>query len=325
MEDEWLWREPEICMKMIKEAFLDETREVSVNELHKLIYDPVSFRARLHEMLRNEEAGVPRGAIPPVESLDELAVADIPPAESLLGDGLLNRGGLMWIHANSGTGKTFLALQLAASMALARPWLGQKTDPTPKTVLYLQGELGRSWWQKRAKMLRVFYDVESLRGIFFCHRIFPLMTVTHEFKKVITSCDGLQRLGAMVKEYEPDVVFLDPLSAFYALRENDTDLNREFINQVLEFRREHNMTLVIVHHDRKAQDKMHSEMRGSGTLEAGADSSLQLTKDFKKNITKLHWNKVRHAMTPPLLRLEQLKENRGFFTEAPKEENEKQK
>lgn len=317
MEDGWLWREPEACMKMIQEAFLDETREAGINELLKLAHDPPAYRERLRGMLADEEIGSPRRVLIPVESLDELAAADIPPAESLLGDGLLNRGGLMWIHANSGTGKTFLALQLAASMALARPWLRWKVDPTPKTILYLQGELSRSWWQRRAKMLRTFYDVEYLRGVYFCHRIFPLMT--HDHWKRTVSCEGLGRLAALVEEHEPDVVFLDPLSAFYALKENDTDLNREFVNQILEFRRKYNMTIVIVHHDRKGQEKATSEMRGSSVLEAGADSSLQLTKDFKKKITKLQWTKVRHAMTPSLMRLEQTEKNRGFFTEAAEE------
>ncbi|MCK5558834.1 MAG: AAA family ATPase, partial [Candidatus Hydrogenedentes bacterium] len=181
--------------------------------------------------------------------------------------------------------------------------------------------LGRSWWQRRSRKLRDFYNVESLRNILFCHEFFPLMT--HNYKKNTVSTVGLHRLAALTEKYEPDVIFLDPLSAYYGLRENDTDLNRAFVNAILKYRRFYNQTLVIVHHDRKAQAKATEEMRGSGALEAGADSSVQLTRDFKRGVTKLQWNKVRHARTPLLVKLEQKKGNSGFFTEAPRDEPKK--
>ena len=58
-------------------------------------------------------------------------------------DGLLQRSGLSVIYGPTGSRKTFLALDIALSIARGVPWCGRDTEVGP--VLYLAAEAGRTF------------------------------------------------------------------------------------------------------------------------------------------------------------------------------------
>ncbi len=173
-----------------------------------------------------------------VESLPELNAAHLRMAKSVLGTSLLNESGLMWIHAADGAGKTLLALQLAASMASEDvKWLGYPTGAKTHRVLYLQGELSRSWWQVRARNVKTWAEPAKLDALSFCHsRLVIAKTLPGKRWDPTMDFSGLITLGRLVDKYKPEIIFLDPLGSFYGLEENSTDQNREFINRLLDFR-----------------------------------------------------------------------------------------
>ena len=307
------------AIQSMNAAHAESERERRLEKLRLLneAGDHSGYLTELTNLVELEKRGARSLQTPDVESLSELNVAELSAAESVLGYGLLNEGGLMWLHAPDGAGKTLLALQMASSIALGRPWLDEY-DCRPKRVLYLQGELGRPWWQKRTRQLMEYEEGRShstemvidLSDLLFCHTHFPLARVRKQGRQWYTDMSGIGTLEAMIREHRAEVVFIDPLSKFYGLEENSTDQNREFVNRLLDLRLATGATLVILHHDRKSKDG-ESEMRGSSALSADADSKARLqhvaqktsSRGFKAAETYLVWEKVRHAAKPARLRL----------------------
>lgn len=298
----------ERCVNSVLEAYMDRDRGNALQKLWGLTEDPTQYKAQLQTMLRMEDVIAPMGPLPCIESVTALNAIELEPATSLLGDGLLNKRGLMWIHAASGVGKTFLALQLAGAMATGQDWLGF-TVPKISRVLYLQGEVDRSWWKERSLALAREMGVRKagLESLYFCHDRWAMARWT--YKGDVLCTQGLKTLGLMAQRLGAEVVFVDPFAKYTAVPENSTDANRELVNALDEFRQKYALTLVLCHHDRKPQPGSPPEMRGSNVLEAEADSSIQLS--YTKEHTRLVWKKVRHTMAPPHMILARTKN--GFF------------
>jgi hypothetical protein len=301
----------ERAVQAILEAWRCRGREYHANRLVKLSGDREQYMAELNAMMKLEEE-VLADDLPAVETLPELNAAKLRMAASVLGTSLLNECGLMWIHAADGAGKTLLALQLAASMASEDvKWLGYTTGDKAYRVLYLQGELSRSWWQVRTRRLKAWADPAKLDTLSFCHsRLVIAKTLPGKRWSPLMDFSGLVTLGKLVDKYRPEIIFLDPLGSFYGLEENSTDQNREFINRLLDFRRERDVTMVLVHHDGKPQPKMRATMRGSSTLRGAGDCSVVIDVMAKGKV-RLRFDKVRHAATPEPMKMERT--HHGFF------------
>lgn len=70
-------------------------------------------------------------------------ISSLPPVRWLV-RGILPADGLAAIYGASGSGKTFLALDLLAAVARGQAWFGNKTLPSPVTYVALEGETGMS-------------------------------------------------------------------------------------------------------------------------------------------------------------------------------------
>lgn len=70
-------------------------------------------------------------------------ISKLPPVKWLV-RGILPAQGLAALYGASGSGKTFLALDLLAAVARGQPWFGNKTLPSPVTYVALEGEAGMS-------------------------------------------------------------------------------------------------------------------------------------------------------------------------------------
>ena len=70
-------------------------------------------------------------------------ISKLPPVRWLV-RGVLPAEGLAALYGASGSGKTFLALDLLAAVARGQSWFGSKTVPSPVTYVALEGETGMS-------------------------------------------------------------------------------------------------------------------------------------------------------------------------------------
>jgi hypothetical protein len=81
---------------------------------------------------------------------EELLAADIKPREMLL-DPILPEQGLVMLYGYRGTGKTYIALGIAAAVARGGSFLAWKAV-RPRTVLYVDGELPGKTMQERLRL-----------------------------------------------------------------------------------------------------------------------------------------------------------------------------
>jgi hypothetical protein len=95
-----------------------------------------------------------------VSSLAELPSAD---EQSIVGEGILTRGGKLLIHGASGVGKTTLAHDLGGCLSVGRPWVGRFAVDAPRRVLCVQGELSLPEMSSHAQqLLGAGYDAPGL-------------------------------------------------------------------------------------------------------------------------------------------------------------------
>lgn len=180
-------------------------------------------------------------------------------------------GSVSFLHASSGVGKSYLGIQLAASIASGVDYLGCSllACPFPKKVLYIQAEMPDAWWQPRTQMLERSFGGALNSNLILINDRFTLA----DNDKWSNFLPHYEVIETLIKQHRPDVVFMDPLSGFYDLTESNTDLNRKFMARLTQMAIFHNIGLVFIHHDRKDQagNTMHT-MRGSSAFSDWATS-----------------------------------------------------
>lgn len=108
------------------------------------LIDPARLlRARLEADTEADTAGAaaPAAATPRYKLLTAAEMAGRPPVEWLV-SGVLPRTGLAAIYGPSGSGKSFLALDMFCAIDRGVPWFGRKTKKAPITYICLEGAAG---------------------------------------------------------------------------------------------------------------------------------------------------------------------------------------
>ena len=215
-----------------------------------------------------------------------------------LSNGILPLRSKMLLFGEPKSGKSFLAMQLAHSVAESLPWLGFQPHPDPNLnpiTMYLQSEISE--------------------GEFKC-RLMPLSPSPTMFVETV---HGLTLLGSdtdklwkRLRVIQPSVLVLDPL---YMLMEGDitnishiTIVNRT-IDQIID---EFGCSVVIIHHSRKLTEEQSRDSLlnalGSVAIPAFYDSILWIER--KDTFMLLHFA-LRHDRSPDPLPIYQRED--GLF------------
>lgn len=112
---------------------------------------------------------------------------------------LIERGTVILTAADSGAGKSFLFMHLAACMSLERPWLGKATHG--KRVLFIDNENHARIVRKRLKMLGMEHDHEE--NIRYFNRL----------GVQLGAGNWLDRTLSEVEAFQPDVIVIDTVSS----------------------------------------------------------------------------------------------------------------
>jgi hypothetical protein len=174
--------------------------------------------------------------------------------------GVLGRGELAILFGDSYTGKSFLALDWALSMAHGSPWLGR--DVTEGKVLYIAMEGARTL-HKRELAWSAHRRLPSGAANFTAYpRVVNLM---HD--------DSVTALAGYIEREGFDLVIIDTLSrSLNGANENDTGEMGTYVAALSRLKEaREGCTVLAVHHSRKDDPEV---MRGSGTLFAGVDRVL---------------------------------------------------
>lgn len=195
---------------------------------------------------------------------------------SLVGRGLLPVGGKLVLGGAPKSNKSYIALNMALSLALGRPLFGALYpggDPLfpvkrPCRVLYIEQEIGEQGLQERLDSLTEGLELVGLE-FFIKSRDTGMRMDTEPGRKLI---------GQEIEQVKPDVTFLDPLAKFHLSDENSAQAMGAIMRVGDHWIEDHGTALVYIHHTghqhpdnpRRGGDKL----RGSSAIFADADSII---------------------------------------------------
>jgi len=174
--------------------------------------------------------------------------------------------------------KTYLALDIALSVASATPCLGTFPVRDPGTVLIYMAEDSQATIKERILALCRHRDL-ALDAL-------PIHVITAPVLRLDLPADR-HRLATTLEIYKPKLLVLDPLVRMHAVNENDAKEISALLGYLRELQRSHRTSVLLVHHARKNGSSSASggqNLRGSGDLHAWSDSSLYLRRRGHKVI-----------------------------------------
>jgi hypothetical protein len=217
-----------------------------------------------------------------------------PPVKFIL-PGLVPEGATLLVSRPK-LGKSWLVLDVAIATAAGRFTLGE-IEPSPGDVLYLALEDGRGRLQRRiTKLLLTFSGAWP-----------PRLTIATEWPRADQG--GLADINEWIVAAElPRLVIIDTLARFRRLSAGKTQIYADdyaAISDLQKLASEHNVGIIIVHHDRKNEaEDVFDTVSGSLGLAAAADTVLIMKRqagsvtlyvrgrDIEESETALQFDKV---------------------------------
>ena len=159
--------------------------------------------------------------------------------------GLLPEGYACVLAGSSGTGKTYIALTLAALYILetkkpALVWLSEDLSESS----YRIGQMFRNvqlWKENRALLEENLMYVEKL----------PEPLIVKEFGTISVNTKMLSSLKKYIRDF--GFIVLDPLSNFYGQEENNNTMMRMFMNAIQSLVFKTNKIILLTHHTGKVK------------------------------------------------------------------------
>ena len=222
--------------------------------------------------------------------VDTYGLDDIAEPVPLVGD-ILYRDSLVWLIGRPGSGKSFIALDLAGSIGAKETWQGLATQGGG--VLYLAAE-GAAGVKQRVRAW------ESSTG--------HAMTGVHFLPVPVQAADpgAWAALVALVAELGVVLVVVDTQARVtVGMEENSATDMGTFVERLEELRRASGACVLVVHH----QGRSGEHMRGSTALEGAANTVIRVTKDEDEitlecvkqkdapEFDKIHLRLVKHGLS----------------------------
>lgn len=204
-----------------------------------------------------------------LQSADELA--NLPPLSWRI-RGILPMSGVVSVYGPTGSGKTFLALDMAAAIAEGRNWFGAKTIAGPVIYCALEGEYGIA---QRVQALRSWRE-ETLDGILFLTQPLSLLERDNIAELVKAICTA----GA-----DGGLVILDTLNraAPGADENSSVDMGR-IIEAAKRLQSALGGLVMLVHHTGKDVAK---GLRGHSSLLASLDAAIEVSRSGDRRAWKV--------------------------------------
>lgn len=220
-------------------------------------------------------------------------------------DRLCERGDVLVLGGQSGSGKSFLALGLVLAMAAGRRVWGGFEVSTPGRVVYLDAEMGERRMTRRAHRIARGLGIEAADIENRAHLLpgaFPL--------------DDEERFEALKDELlrfrgrgSVDFLVFDTLRRFMAGEEQDSGSVARYFSRVKELQAAlGGPTVLIVHHTRKRSKTdgpdAGDRLRGSSDILAAADSVLLVDGKTDGLLRMLNPKNRERELAPFAVRLE---------------------
>lgn len=209
---------------------------------------------------------------------DELGPGDPPPRPWHVPNMVPGRA-VTLLQGDGGTGKSVLALQLAASTVLGRPWLGQ--DVRKGNALYLSAEDDRDEIHRRLSAITLDHGLalDSLPGL----KILDLCGQDAVMAEADRSgrlhpTDRWAQFADLARGWEPALIALDNLADVFAGEENSRPQARQFIGLLQGLAADLGAAIVLIGHPSLAGMASGTGSSGSTAWNNSVRSRLYLTR-----------------------------------------------
>jgi hypothetical protein len=199
-------------------------------------------------------------------------LAAIAPEDAWLIDGLWGAHHVGVLGGPPKTTKTWLALDMAISVASGTPCLGRFTCARPGPVLLFAAEDSEEMLRRRIDSLCASRAL-SLPDI-------PLYVITEPSLRLDLP-SYQQKLSQTLAAVKPELLILDPFVRLHRQNENDAGAVSALLGYLRELQRRHLSAVLLVHHTRKngTSSSPGNSLRGSSDVHAWGDDMLYLRRD----------------------------------------------
>lgn len=165
--------------------------------------------------------------------------------------------------------KSFLALDIAVSVASGQPCLRQYPVPRPGKVLLFPAEDSLPVVRQRLE------GIAAAAQVAFAS--LPIEVITAPTLRLDTPADR-QRLSNTVQQLQPTLLILDPLIRLHRVDENDATQIAGLLSFLRQLQRQFKLAVLLVHHARKDSNSSRpgQALRGSSELHGWGDSNLYM-------------------------------------------------
>ena len=197
---------------------------------------------------------------------DEDYLMAMPPVDWMV-DGVLTQHGFSVMYGAPGTGKSFLAIDMALSMANGVPWQGRATRKG--AVLYIAGE-GVGGLGKRVKAWKLYRNVYTRGDL-------VVLPTAVNFRDDEDMAKLMRTIDSLGKEFSCVVVDTVARALLGGEENSATDMGL-FVAACDAIKHHCGCGLLAIHHAGKDASRGMNSMRGSSALAGAADTVLAVTK-----------------------------------------------
>lgn len=244
-------------------------------------FDAVGDDVGLRELfgLARSDMGIPisgqRGPASPLPLIHyrDVELVDI----DFLVDGVIPTGGLIVVYGNSNRGKTFVALDMAFSVAAGRPWAGHDVD-VPGPVVYVSME-GAAGMRKRIKALQAAYGTDA-RPLYLIPAQVDLAKAAEPVKALVAACREVERLEGR----PPAMIVLDTLARAIAGGDENSPVDMgNLVRRTQDLQAATGAAVLLIHHTGKDEAR---GARGHSLLRAATDTEIAVEEGGVVRVTK---------------------------------------
>ena len=236
--------------------------------------------------------------------LDLESMGTVQPIRWLI-DGILESDAISLVYGGSGVGKSFVAIDMALSVALGLPWRG-KHETKSGRVFYIAGE-GHNGLHRRFAAWKKHQLITSIGAGRVYKSASAMRTLDEESVRIHSD-----RIARICHDESPVLIIVDTLARnFGPGDENATKDMTSFIDGLdYWFRQRFGCLVLIVHHAGHHADRA----RGSSALRAAVDAEYELVKD-ETGLLILSATKMKDADRPPDINFRLRSVGLGVFDE----------
>ena len=189
-------------------------------------------------------------------------------------ESVIQRGANGFICSLPKVGKSWLAVDLAISLALGMPWVGFNVPQPVKTALITREDNpALTKWRMRHLLEGKNRTLADLEGRLYVNS----REQTPEFR--LDKPDLLLSMIAELKVVKPEFVILDVFNVLHGADENDNTEMRAVVEELSRLQREVGCSVGVIHHfNKQAEGSLTQRLRGAGAIAGWAEWLIGLEK-----------------------------------------------